>query len=958
MLSVYDVVTQLVTLTCVDDVVELTRYLLGSFILAFIDNKKETFMKKNKKATKTILVTGDVVIDHNIYQGSRSTPDALNQLGTMVIRREGGAKLLYEIICGDKAIDQEVEYKKQKKRETEIDKAVKEAEENGEKVDEAIKKAEKVIEKEVENVQIKAREEAKKEFSQPAEFGLDVDLDKLPLHLQSYAVWKPFQTEEDSRETVWKMIQPMGYGNNDGNSFQYKSRSFTKKHPKPGIIVLDDGALGFRFEVAKDAWPSAIRKKNIKDVDWVVLKMSNPVAEGDLWRILSGKFAGKLVVIISANDLRREEVKITNGLSWERTALDLVSELKFNARIRDLLKCKHLIINIGHEGALWVNRTGNNRFEYSLIFDPEKMETDRYDMIKGAALGYSSCLTASVVLQLRKGSEYIPDGIKSGLSAMQLLNQLGHGKVGTKEPDFPFRNIAKELLNTSHEFHVTTIPSPQGKHDAKVPYWTIMEGNHGVGPASPKPLFGLARYVAIFGQKALASIPYAKFGKFFTVDRSEIESLNGIKRLVNDYETKISQKKPLSIAVFGPPGSGKSFSIKQIAKTVLGDKVPILEFNLSQFSGTDDLICAFHQVRDKVLEGKTPFVFWDEFDSKELMWLQYLLAPMQDGKFREGQIDHPIGKCIFVFAGGTSYNMDNFAPPKNDTKKYNDFKLLKGPDFISRLSSYLNVLGPNRRQKYDKKKKDWVDDNSPADICFPVRRALQLRVVMEYFKDEILDIDQGLLTALLEVDTYKHGARSLETIVNLINRENTKVLRRSAMPPEEHMTIHVDYNTFLSLVNRDLPFKTFRDKLAPVIHNFYLQLSKEEGWKFKYNMEYAKLPNEIKADNLAAAERIPEILSLIGFILVPKDQPGPAIKPRILDGNMEILAEAEHNGWMNYKLINGWKQGPTRDDDNRIHDLLILYSDLSEENKKKDRNTVRNYPEIVKEAGYKIVQAK
>ena len=86
----------------------------------------------------------------------------------------------------------------------------------------------------------------------------------------------------------------------------------------------------------------------------------------------------------------------------------------------------------------------------------------------------------------------------------------------------------------------------------------------------------------------------------------------------------------------------------------------MLEFNLAQFAETTDLIGAFHQVRDKVLQGLTPIVFWDEFDSREYEWLQYLLAPMQDGSFQEGQITHPIGKCVFVFAGGTSYDFDNF----------------------------------------------------------------------------------------------------------------------------------------------------------------------------------------------------------------------------------------------------------------------------------------------------------
>ena len=56
-------------------------------------------------------------------------------------------------------------------------------------------------------------------------------------------------------------------------------------------------------------------------------------------------------------------------------------------------------------------------------------------------------------------------------------------------------------------------------------------------------------------------------------------------------------------------------------------------------------------VRDEVLRGNTPVVFWDEFDSREYHWLQYLLAPMQDGKFQDGQINHPIGKSVFIFAG-------------------------------------------------------------------------------------------------------------------------------------------------------------------------------------------------------------------------------------------------------------------------------------------------------------------
>ncbi len=103
-----------------------------------------------------------------------------------------------------------------------------------------------------------------------------------------------------------------------------------------------------------------------------------------------------------------------------------------------------------------------------------------------------------------------------------------------------------------------------------------------------------------------------------------------------------------------------------------------MEFNLSQFKDSADLIGAFHQVRDRVLQGFVPVVFWDEFDSGNYKWLQYLLAPMQDGKFQEGQITHPIGKCVFIFAGATSATFDSFGPKPGNDDDEKHFRLARG----------------------------------------------------------------------------------------------------------------------------------------------------------------------------------------------------------------------------------------------------------------------------------------
>ncbi len=125
------------------------------------------------------------------------------------------------------------------------------------------------------------------------------------------------------------------------------------------------------------------------------------------------------------------------------------------------------------------------------------------------------------------------------------------------------------------------------------------------------------------------------------------------------------------------------------------------------------MISALHQVRDIGLSGKIPLVFWDEFDTtlngKPLGWLRYFLAPMQDGKFQEGQLNHPIGRAIFVFAGGTASSMAEF-----DKGEADEFKSAKGPDFVSRLKGYINVLGPNPVK-------------GAGDPYFIIRRAILLR---------------------------------------------------------------------------------------------------------------------------------------------------------------------------------------------------------------------------------------
>lgn len=56
--------------------------------------------------------------------------------------------------------------------------------------------------------------------------------------------------------------------------------------------------------------------------------------------------------------------------------------------------------------------------------------------------------------------------------------------------------------------------------------------------------------------------------------------------------------------------------------------------------------------------------------------------------------------------------------------------------------------------------------------------------------------------------------------------------------------------------------------------------------------------------------------------------------------SIETLAELEHIRWSRFHYLHGWNYAPERDNEKKLHNCLIPYSRLSEEEKQKDRNNV------------------
>ena len=866
-----------------------------------------------------ILVTGDVVLDHNVYQGSRLEPDDPPNNGSYYRPIPGGATLTYGLL---KALDPSC-----------------------------------------------------------VRFGIaqttHEKLKSWPPQFHAQALWHAVNNLDKKTEQHWALEKYLGYG-------AFKAEDYPGKlapgisDAVPEILVLDDGGLGFRK--AAGCWPEFLtNEKRPEGLEWVILKMSRPLAEGDLWKnLMHDSWRERLIVIISADQLRSEGLRVAGGLSWETTVDDIVEELESNRALRDLERCRHLIVTLRCDAALWLDQTAGDKGAHcKLIFDRKLCEGEWQDTYTDSkAYGFQSALTASVAWTLseniknaqRGKDELAVDqadltvGLAAGISTKRFLLQHGHGPA-QEPPAFPFKKAAEHLISevnkhgkgkefafTGAEVRCKDGICHMGGPRLKSGDWTIL------GLVSPwhidhedKVSLEPARKVALLGPDRLPGVPCATFGKLQTFDRREIDSLRSIRRLMLMYRDGTVRKQPLCLGVFGAPGAGKSFGLKQIAAGVFGDKVQILDFNLSQFKESDskDLIGAFHQVRDKVLSGATPVVFWDEFDSNEYKWLTRFLSPMEDGNFQEGQVTHSLGKCVFIFAGGTCHSFEKFDCNRSEK----DFILKKGPDFISRLSGYLDIAGPNRRK---------VKEGSLPDREYPVRRALLIRSALD-LGNKPLQIERGLLTALLSVSSYRNGARSLTKLVSFMHDRGGFPLRRAFLPPDEILALHVEnVKEFHQITRKYAEFYAQSNALGSILHRDYLEslmnLTPEKRAKKPNDMPWDKLPADVKESNYASALRIPEILELAGLALT-EGEGSFAEVDRILAENLEMMAEAEHGGWEEQKRIDGWAYSPHRDDDLLRHNCLVSFNSLSAEDKVFDQNTIEKYPKYAREAGYKIVPA-
>jgi hypothetical protein len=589
----------------------------------------------------------------------------------------------------------------------------------------------------------------------------------------SHTAWAPFRRSADQPgEKAWRIASYLG----DEPPARGSAPAAVAGAGDSDVLAIVDMHLGFGDDPR--CWPAGLHDgRRPRDV---LLIASSPLARGPLWERLVERHADELTVFVLVEELRKDSLPVGYALSWEQVYRDVVDAVRGS----DLAKARRVIVLTNLVGAVVIERDGPTR----MLFHPRAQERDLVQYAPGRVIGYVQCVAAAVLREMvRSDDPDVEDAVHRGLTAARALHLAGYepGPQAAGGLGLPLTTVARAIKGKPEGLSAVSISFESGG-DHRILTEVLGESN----------LERIAERAAVEGpDKLLAGIPVETVGAWSSVDRDEIESMRSVRGImaeyVNSWKGGKRLERPLSIAVFGPPGAGKSFAVKQIAGALLPGELKTLEFNLSQFHDPEELPASFHRVRDLVLQQYLPLVFWDEFDTAldgaPLGWLRHFLAPMQDGLFREAGAFHPIGPAVFVYAGGTCATLREFVTAGDEAAAKN----AKKPDFLSRLRGFVNVYGPNQ-----------LGEN---DSAYLLRRAFLLRSLVTRKAPQTvsggrLQIDAGVLRAFLRVDRYTHGARSLEAIIDMSALAGRPRFERASLPPRQQLALHVDARQFLELV--------------------------------------------------------------------------------------------------------------------------------------------------------------
>jgi hypothetical protein len=653
-----------------------------------------------------------------------------------------------------------------------------------------------------------------------------------------YQLFKRRKTEPDDPERGWFMfhqiLPPEGRSEkelplniDDGDREIFAGND--------GIMIIDDG--GKPPSVAKK-----LKKQN--PAAWVIA-MGISIAH---WHEWAEQFGDDFCLFCRLADLETTRMEMDSGLIWETlVAMTLRAIQSPEVGLWDkqtrAFRC-HIVIEMFPHGILYAGPEGI-LLRHRKASLPEK-SSPRH---RGSVPCYDTLVTSMLAMDcIRSGRLMACQNYFYGFSELVLKNwqflydngyffdgqlqlpQLDLSPVCSLDLDCqistqPTDPCMIELFADDQAFDQTLelVSRQSWTSDKKeairsfFPYQTASELTVGEENGLPNNHLGVITEVLhylkdeVSWKNGFENLRLFHVGNMKTTDPVEIDAVTTLQTVMDSYVNRDHFLRPLCIGVFGPPGSGKSFSVKEVARVISHkfetNPFEFFEFNLTQFDNPDEINSAIEPIRASVAKGMVPIVFWDEFDCRydghEFGYLRYFLPSMQDGVTYVRGIPYNIGRAIFVFAGGVKTSWTDMEQLL-DAKNIDRAKTLKIPDFLSRLRVVLDIDGIDIPENHLTKKASPEQLNDLRRIL--LKRAFIIAHQMDTHWKKAARKTSGLLLRLL-LAKYKFGARSIEAVIESSGASDRLVYGLPELIAPSAARIHaewqIDIERQVDLVRKD-----------------------------------------------------------------------------------------------------------------------------------------------------------
>jgi len=167
------------------------------------------------------------------------------------------------------------------------------------------------------------------------------------------------------------------------------------------------------------------------------------------------------------------------------------------------------------------------------------------------------------------------------------------------------------------------------------------------------------------------------------------------------------------------------------------------------------------------------------------------------------------------------------------------------------------------------------------------------------------------------------------------------------------------FETLDETISIDVIVNDALDTMARTLHNAYLKAQLAGGDSAEGNaslIPWSQLPAHKKKANQRAAAHIDIKLRVANAAACSCDTDAPELVFPPDVKTLELLAQLEHRRWMADKHLAGYSYGDKRDEEAKLHPDLKPWEELPDADKEKDRDNIRQIPNLLKMQNQKVCQ--